>query len=345
MRARHAARGAAGGLAACAFSLLAAGCQQTVMFLSSTDGGDGPSMNPGDLCPNGQRTIGLPVPGWDSPRVIVALDRSLAMSTTSFGPTSELVAAQDALEGVVAKYEAVVRFSYTEFPRDDFNCTQNSCCAAQVMSIPDSNDFHNATHFCDAGGPGCPMSAERPIRAALSSCKDFFMPFGQGGGKRYVLLVTDGEPSALCTSGSGTGSCPDEAGIVSQLASNHVETAVVALAFPDDACLGQLGATGRGTSPPFPSPPFYGSASSADDLATTLDAVVGTMAADACTLDLSNFPGNLNDVIVFLDGTIVQQGAGWQFTDSSHIKLSGTACQSFVDHPANLSLVGCTNQH
>jgi len=337
MRAPYASRATRGWLWACPLLLLAASCQQTVTFV--TDGGGGSGGASGTFCPMGP--VALPPPTPEMPRVVVALDRSSAMTTGAFGNKTQLAAAQDALDVVVSKYDAVVKFAYVDFPSADFTCNQNyECCATQVKSTQDASDFHDKEHACDAFGAGCPDSNQRPMGAALESCKSFF---GQGGGgKRYILLITDGEPT--CNGGSASGTCPDEASIVSQLSyPGGVKTRLVVLDLPGDPCLTQLGQTGGTTNPP-----FYASATSPDELAQTLGDVVGTMAADACTLDLSGSPGGPSDFTLFLNQVAIPQGTdGWQYTDSSHtrIRLSDTVCPMFLQSPGDLALLGCGRTH
>jgi hypothetical protein len=368
VRAPDASRATGSGLATCALVLLllGAGCQQTVTFLVD-GGGGGSGGTPGNLCMAAQNTVEVRTQP-EMPEVVLALDRSTSMNA-AFGGTTEIAAAQDALAAVVAKYAArnvpLVSFDYVEFPSADFNCGQTNpgCCVSQV-SVVDSRSFADPNggmlHRCDTGGPGCPTSSERPIGAALLSTKSFFNQFGQGGPKRYVLLLTDGEPSPesdcpFFGTGGGGGSCTDEAAVIGQLGRN-AETAVVAINYPNDQCLSMLGEPGQfGSNPPFPpfnSSPWYASVASPSDLSAMLDGVVGEMAREnACHLDLipmGSPPQNPSQVTLSVGTTTIPRGGpdGWQFNDTNTtITLSGMACMMFLAHPDSLSVVGCNDFH
>jgi hypothetical protein len=280
----------------------------------------------------------------EAPEVILALDRSPAMSA-SFGNTTQIGAAQDALMEVVTKYQRqIVSFDYVEFPFADFNCSQNyGCCVSQVAPI-DPRSFKNMLHRCDGGG--CPASSERPTGQALGACANYYSSqFGSGSAKRYVVLVTDGPPTPDCSVGNGAAGCR-ETTIVRDLRAISgvpVETAVVVLGNLDDPCLSDIATFGGwGTNPP-----FYYSAATPDGLATTLNSVIGAMVTDACHLDLGGSPDNPNQVVLLLNGAIIPRGDGWQFDDSSHthITLSTSACLAFLDNPESLGLLGCTSSH
>jgi hypothetical protein len=277
----------------------------------------------------------------ESPEIILALDRSTAMNA-SLGSTNQIAAAQDALAAVVAKYQRpIANFDYLEFPGQNFNCPQSSACpcASQVAPV-DPRSFEFAMlHRCDTQGPGCPMSAERPTGSALSSSLEYYSQLN-GGPKRYVVLVTDGAPT--CSSGTG---CP-EAEIVNSLRRDGVDTAVVVVGSPpDDQCLSQIANTGgRGGM----NPSFYFSATTPEGLNASLDAVVRAMAIDAaCHLDLPGGPPDNPDQVTLLLGAVIPRGTpdGWQYDDNSHtqITLSAAACQTFLDNPGSLSLLGCAS--
>jgi hypothetical protein len=325
-------------------SVLAGGCQQTVMFLNAdAGGGDSLSGLPGDICNGGQKVISLYYTP-EKPEVILALDRSNSMTTSSFGSTSELGAAIDALDAIVGKYYQLVNFDYIEFPGYDFNCQQNMCCAGRVTSIPNPNAFQYAR--CDASGPGCPMSDQRPLGAALMACESYYSQPGPpgGGGKRYVLVVTGGPPT--CSSPS-SGSCPEHT-VAGDLrgAPAYVETAVVVLgSVSDDQCLYDSAAAGGFSN----GPPFYYSATTPEGLAATIDTMIVRQMAEnnTCTLDLGGAPDNPDQVVLLLNNNVVMKGDGWTYADSSHthITLSPSTCDQYLDNPGGLGLLGCANMH
>jgi len=308
-------------IAACCLALALGACRQTVVF----DRADGSLPDDlADYCLDGDRDVLQYTQR--PPNVIVALDRSSSMNAP-FGAVTEIKAALATLDDVSARYQTSVRFGFVEFPgvvstaycSDDYRC-----CAGRVTPpFSDYQAFQFAAHNCDQPSFACATTSdERPTAEALRACFDAYAQAGSPKGNRYVLLVTDGAPTC---GGSG---CPAQT-MVGNLRDANVMTFVVVLGnVANNACLRDMALAGGADTK---TSPFYHSAISPETLSATVSKIVGTIAEDACTLELWDPVTDPDQISLFLDTARIARGGpnGWDFADKdrSWITLQGAACE------------------
>ena len=290
-----------------------------------------------------------------SPELVVALDRSMAMNAPFGGDPSQLSSALDALGAQITKLSApfqsnqpTIRFAFIDFPDVASDCSVAAgCCSSDVMSTTNYAAFKAAAYPTCSPMNGCIQFSERPTAYALSKAQDFLNSQAQTG-PRYVLLLTDGPPNGCSPSSRD---CSDAIEQIGQLNSLGVQTTIVSIAADSNGgsgCLLNLAVTEEppGTYPP--GAPFYYTASSPSDLNNVLDTIIGTVAEDACRLDLATTPVAPDQITVLLDGATIPRDVnnGWDLDgiDGSHIRLYGTACQDLVEGGAHRFKIfdGCT---
>jgi hypothetical protein len=328
-------------IACCCLVLALGACRQTVVF----DRG-GAAGSPGDVvnfCAGGdsdqvqynQRT----------PELVVALDRSWTMSITRLGAANltELEAALASLDAASDRYEYLVRLGFIDFPGANMDCQEPyGCCAGDWNGLffGDAREFQLKARHCEdpkAPPQQCFDADERPTAAALNACRAEFELRGPTNRSRYVLLITNGEPTCSGAFGCAAGTA------VTNLRSAMVTTFVVVVGtVGDDACLRNMATSG---DPSRLTAPFYRSATSPEALTTTVETIFEQVARDACQLDLRAPIDDPNELGLFLDGFGIMRGGldGWLFDDKSHqgIKLQGASCQSFLDSSGALDIRRC----
>ncbi len=351
---------------ACALvGLIATGCRQTVVLddlgpdagLSGSGGkgkggsnGTGGSFGTGGgpmdastdgRCFNPQQIIATA----DRPLVLVALDRSSEMTTTTLSGSnnSQFDEAVTNLSAQVGNYapsgqhanRRTVDFAYLAFPQG--TCMTQGCCAS-TGSLTDSYSMFTAATTCDPSVTTCGPTTNHPLTAALSNASDFF-EFGAGGSpanERYVLVVTDDFPSGNCSSPESD--CQAAQDKVYALSSQlNVTTVVVLVGTPSNGnCSFQNFANAQGGSPP----PYYGdsnlyyNATSAQDLMDKISRAIGAMAQGACRFTLYSTPSSPNNLSVSVGNSMpIQPDSknGWTYDNGSsgpRIILHGSACTS-----------------
>jgi hypothetical protein len=330
------------------YALLAGGlaaCQQTWVLDSlgpdgghpGTGGASGSGGGKGGYSPSDASTDGhcfgngpqIPYTP-DVPQILVALDRSSSMGA-SFGNTDQLHAALNAIQADVSKYGGMhnsrpfVQFYFLDFPDTSPSCSAvTGCCSSDPTT--NYNDFQNAG-TCNSSGPDCIQSMNRPTAAALYRAYQYFFSGSstQHGNERFVLLVTDDDPSGSCPSSNSA--CTDAENNVFELSGIGVTTEVVAIG-GGAPCLNEL-ATVTGVSP-LPYYPAYGP----NDLPNAIDGVVSTVAQNSCRLTLSSQPSS-SGLTVYFGGVKQTQdpgmtGNGFFYDGNNRIILHGSLCQNFL---------------
>lgn len=316
-------------IACCLLALTLGTCRQTVVFDRDGDGGPG---NPANFCLDGKRVTVRVTPR--TPEIIVALDRSASMSAP-FGATSisEVEAALVALGAAAERYQTLVQFGFLEFPGTRFGCTDTQgCCSGEVGGFfSDPVSFMSESRRCDYARPGCVNNSfERPTTVALDTCRDEYADRGFTNHSRYVLLVTDGEPT---TCSGGNNGCP-AATTASNLRAADIKTLVVVLGdVAEHDCLRNIALTGDADTG---RDPFYYSATSPDTLRDTILNIIGSAARDACQLEVRDPIYNPDQVGLFWSNVALARGPqGWDIDkDRSWITLRGAACEDFLEGPA-----------
>ena len=324
----------------CCLALALGACRQTVVF----DRG-GAAGAPGDLvdfCSDGDSD---PV-NYDqrTPELVVALDRSWSMSITRLGAgnMTEMEAALASLDTASNRYEGLVRLGFIDFPGASMDCQeQYGCCAGDWNGFffGDAREFQLKARHCEdprAPPQQCFDADERPTAAALNACRAEF-ELRPTNRSRYVLLITNGEPTCTTAFGCAAGTA------VTNLRSAMVTTFVVVVGtVGEDACLRNMATSG---DPSRLTPPFYRSAASPETLTMTVSTTFEQVARDACQLDLRAPVDDPDQLGLFLDGVGIARGGpdGWLFDDKSHqgIKLQGASCQAFLDSPGPLYVRRC----
>ncbi|HMF44903.1 MAG TPA: vWA domain-containing protein [Polyangia bacterium] len=337
---------------ALALAPLLAACQQTVYLNydgsigtggGGIDGGD--SGIPSGFCAGGQ--IRNVQGSSESPDIIVALDRSASMSTTSLaGTMSRLDVALADLYDVVQHYQGSVRFGYVGFPAPaSMSCSNGqACCADSNFMFPTTmayQGFHVATTACDPTTPQCTTTADRPTDVALRICGNTYNMFDSQNRNRFVLLVTDGEPSC-----GSRDQCSDAQSEIAMLSGNptQVDTVVIGIGDSGAPCLQQLALSGGHH---LQNAPYYYHVTSSQDLQTAISSAVTDLAQIACTIDIYSPLSNPDRLGVFIDGVPVPHNMydGWEYQgqDKSTIKLSPSWCDRLLSADANsLKLQSCS---
>jgi hypothetical protein len=152
---------------------------------------------------------------------------------------------------------------------------------------------------------------------------------------RFIVLVTDGQPT--CANGNGNGDdSPAAIAAVAAQAARGYGTFVIGVATASDAMatatLTQMSAAGlharAGT-------PNYYVVNNTAELVDAL-ALIGTQVA-SCTFNLASPPPDPNNVVVVADGKVVPKDAsptdnGWMYgAGMTSITLTGTYCQDVMN--------------
>jgi len=129
-----------------------------------------------------------------SPQVIIALDRSFSMFQHRAGKTW-WVWVKQALVSYMESNEGAVEFGYEEFP-GRYTCDPSACCASRVLVQPFLNSRWQIEHQWKCDGPSCyETTLESPSGDALGRIRSFYDVQRDPATDRFVLLITDGEPS------------------------------------------------------------------------------------------------------------------------------------------------------
>jgi hypothetical protein len=284
----------------------------------------------------------------ESPQVIVALDRSAGMSNR-FGDGTVLTAAREALGLHAARYQKVVRFGYVEFPGSGPSsvCSPQAGCCASAVSLPSFHfaSFELALNACERNPANCSAAGyQRPTTPALTSCA-LVLSQRLDTFRRYVLLISNGRPDCGTNQNSG---CMDAENVVNQLASNGIDTIVVAPgSLEQDAanCLQNIAIYGGANDPP-----YYVPASNPAVLAAELGDITRAIATDACELELPSRITDPDRVAFFWKGTQIPRNRndGWELTmNGAEIVLRSAWCDRLIeDGPEDFTLFSdCDPRH
>jgi hypothetical protein len=362
--------------------LYAGGCRQTVVLddlgpdasLSGSGGkgkggssGTGGGGGPADASADGRCFGGQTQPlsyQWDVPQMVIALDRSQSMNTTTFGnsgTSTELEAALNAIYSLVSAYggdhntRQAIKFAFIDFPDGmSSSCSASSASSGCCPSDPTTNftDFDNTNLACSGPGPStCLQSTNRPTAAALNEAVDYFNSSSGSAqhSERYVVLVSDGDPvKGPCQGGDA---CNDAENAKSNLAGVSATLEVVAIGGSTGSpCLSNLGATNQVPSPYY----FIAPDSDPNSLPYAFQQIGSTVAQNACRLSLATTPTSGHLTVVF-DGVVQTQdsgttGNGWNWDNNTRVFLHGNLCQSFLQSSPGSSFGlqiydGCISSH
>lgn len=290
------------------------------------------------------------------PEMMIVLDRSGSMEDAG-----RWMPSASAVKRITQELQDKVNFGLTLFPdpaNQDFAMAAGSiagcifspdpqgcldmfagndpACAPGVTVVPvGGNNAGNIAGVLDMTTPigGTPTSEtlESLLQgyAAPSLDPDAIRP------PKYVLLVTDGQPT--CPAGQGSDTTPADVdasnAAIEALAMANVPTYVIGydtmspgnerLAAVLDG-FAQRGATGDMQHRPV---------EDEDSLLAELQRIAGSIAS--CSFDLNEAPLRPDYVLVELDGNklLLNQQDGWNLIGDRTIELAGTACETFKNGP------------
>lgn len=267
------------------------------------------------------------------PNVVISFDRSSSMST-AFGGGTRLNVAQQAVRDAVRPYQAAVMFGYQEFPVIPVNnqtCIGGAGCCAGKPIFPvryNYNEIEFKMNECEMRGT-CSTSASTPTAAALAGARS---AFNSASNDRFILLVTDGEPS--CPRGRDMmTACEDATFEVGTLNNNsNVKTVVFGVGdeVASSRCLDSMAAAG---GMPRPGIPRYYAARDTATLRQSLSDVVKTIATRSCHINVLSPPDPAEQVsLIFDDNPVVRDPtkmSGWDFDGPATIQITvfGEPCE------------------
>jgi Mg-chelatase subunit ChlD len=288
-----------------------------------------------------------------NPWVILVIDGSGSMSETFPGAASRWAALRTALldddQGLVSRLQGIVHFGMVLFSAGGESTvvspsgTSPSPTADQCPRLVPVEPLINNLEAIEQSYPERPPGGWSPTTAAMEQAFALMPDPGQAGetdlGPRYLVLCTDGEPTA----------CPDTAEAVTDTPALDLEgaaravidgtdrgirTYVVNLAGegPDlQQYLDRLAENGSTGSPAaFPS--------TAEELGRKLFEIAN--GALGCTVRLNGSvePGRECEGELMLNGKKLECGNadGWKLADARHVELRGDACQQFNHNPASI---------
>jgi hypothetical protein len=277
----------------------------------------------------------------DSPSMVVVLDRSTNMNQSfgsMAGSETHLEAALTALQGQIAVYKNI-HYSFITFPDQSNGCQpQTGCCSGDVQS--DWMSFNTAVYACDGPSPPsyCLFSPSRPTATALAKADTALTGSSSKPGQRYVLLITDGQPTGGC---APPNDCQAAVTDVGTLSDHKVNVSIVGIQ-SDLGCL-QLAFNPTGQ-------PAVQTVSDPTTLGTVLN---GIMQSAVCNATLSPAPQSWSDLQVTFSGNIVPPASnapgsnGWTYDSTyGHLHLRGSACQNVIDAWEDLKVTtSCGSGH
>jgi hypothetical protein len=147
---------------------------------------------------------------FQSPQVVIAVDRSYSMFTPRAGGRSWWQAVRTELTNYMRANDGAIGFGYEEFPGRATCDRASGCCGSRVLVQPFLNNHWEVERLfrCDNAASGCSMTADHsPSGDALARIREFYSSDREPERDRFILLITDGSPSCAMDPGE----C-DEAG-------------------------------------------------------------------------------------------------------------------------------------
>ncbi|MBN1654129.1 MAG: VWA domain-containing protein [Deltaproteobacteria bacterium] len=281
--------------------------------------------------------------------VILVVDRSTSTIMSDFGSyDTRWDALRDALmgdNGLVLQYQALVRFGYegyTGFPGDTTGLT-----CPDIDSVPyEINNYDTILPVYDASRPTDFMSGaigQTPTGEALKIIIDVLeaqftaTPDVLAGGPFVFILATDGEPDT-CADPNNDGSPEATQLVVQQVTrakSLGVSTYVLSVGSEtSDTHLQEVANAGIASN----GAQFW----KADDDQGLQDAIAAII-GEALSCELEIQQGEIVDPLKACEQGVVMLNNvqlpcspvdGWQVVDSTHIELTGSACEILKSSPS-----------
>jgi hypothetical protein len=271
-----------------------------------------------------ERTVDVDYSMDPDSQVIVAVERSASMIQGKLGEAGRLAAVQQALRSVIRAYQGSVSFGYEEFPAARTGCT--ACCAGEVKVFPGPGRYSliDKEMRCESApiSTSCLVTnPDAPAFDSLARCADVYdaLKFQYS---RFVLLVTDGEPSC----GASKDACQRTGLEAAKLLTDNVRTYVLGVSDESkgNTCLDAIAAAG-GTQRTYV-------ASDEAQLATRLQEILSPLAARACRVAVTGQISSPDRLSVYIENLPVRRDPadGWTFDFAGPgrvITLNGAACE------------------
>jgi hypothetical protein len=286
--------------------------------------------------------------------VLVLFDRSESMAA-AFGEGTRYGAAAALLKELLPAYDERIRFGFQVFPsRGGCPAGYVRGCCAEPPVVPVGP--RSSPAIAPAIDEAAALEGNTPTAEALRLARRYFLDLTDGVSDRYLLLVTDGQPSCGIdgqlpdppAAGKLGSACVDAAAEVDDLLAAGVRTIVLGIGSevaptPPElggvledatdeavACLSELAR--RGGAARVDGPPHYYVATHPEALERSLREIFGATVPRPCSLVLGKTPADRNQVQVLFDGRQIPRSRrdGWDFDppdDSRRIGVFGDACR------------------
>jgi hypothetical protein len=269
------------------------------------------------------------------PDLLLVFDRSASMAadpatgrncTPAATCPSKWNQATAAVDTAVAGSQAMIRWGLKLFSTNGMAC-------AVAPGVQVDIGLNTAPAIATALG-GAGPAGSTPTTMAMTLAGDYLAGLTTPN-PRFIVLVTDGQPT--CAGGSGNGDdSPAAVAAVAAQAARGYGTFVIGVATATDAMatatLTQMSTAGLH---PRPGTPNYYVVNNTAELVTALGAI-GTQVA-SCTFNLASPPPDPNNVVVVADGKVVPKDVlptdnGWMYGAAmTSITLTGTYCQDVMN--------------
>jgi hypothetical protein len=213
-----------------------------------------------------------------------------------------------------------------------FSSTGNGCAVMPGAEVPIGLNTAPAIATVLAGaGP----NGSTPTTLAMTLGGDYLASLTTPN-PRFIVLVTDGQPTCANSNGNGDDSAAAIAAVGAQAARGY-GTFVIGVATASDAMatatLTQMSTAGRH---PRPGTPNYYVVNNTTELAAALANIGGQVAS--CTFALTSQPPDVDNVVVVADGKAVPKGVlptdnGWTYgAGMMSVTLGGSYCQDVMNN-------------
>lgn len=282
-------------------------------------------------CPNPRSIIPN---AWNTAEMIIALDRSTSMQHAFGSTTSRWQAARLAILAAINNHPRI-KFGLEQFPGASDCNNGAACCAGTVFfsAAPNQSNSIATQMACGPGDADCPPAGDdSPSPLALIQCSAQFAKEGQQewGFSRFVLLMTDRDPTCAGDLSPGTSPCGVAIDEASKLGAPGVSVQLFVVALngdgPSTECLRQVAAANASTLDD--SQQFY-PATDPTDLADQLDTIMTLAEKPLCWFFLGGHYNNPDQLKVTVNGESVAYDPsgqdGWNFY-GPYIVLAGSSC-------------------
>ncbi len=211
-----------------------------------------------------------------------------------------------------------------------FSSTGNDCMVDPGVQV---GTGFNTEPAIAAALAGAKPSGSTPTTLAMTLAGDYLASLTTPN-PRFIVLVTDGQPTCAGGAGDGDDSTAAVAAVAGQVARGY-GTFVIGVATASDAkataTLTQMSAAGMH---PRPGTPNYYVVNNTAELVAALGSIGAQVGS--CTFNLMSPPPDPNNVVVLADGKIVPKAAlpadnGWTYGAAmTSVTLTGTYCQDVM---------------